>query len=76
MSIQQRYIAGDAKRSKPLTSILTDVKQDHQRYGDTTFSRSGINQMWILKNLKDLLKTLSSRSQYLYNSIKIFDLST
>jgi hypothetical protein len=32
--------------------------------------------MWILKNSKDLLETLSSRSQYICNSIKTFDFST
>ena len=32
--------------------------------------------MWILKISKDLLETLSSRSQYICNSIKIFDFST
>jgi hypothetical protein len=32
--------------------------------------------MWILKNSKDLLEILSSRSQYVCNGIKIFDFST
>jgi len=32
--------------------------------------------MWILKNSKDLLETLSSRSQYVCNNIKTFDFST
>ena len=32
--------------------------------------------MWILKNSKDLLEILSSRSHYVCNSIKAFDFST
>ena len=40
------------------------------------YSRSGVNQMWILKNSKDMLKTLNSRSQYVWSGIKTFDLST
>jgi len=32
--------------------------------------------MWILKNSKDLLETLSSRSQYVCNSNKTIDFST
>jgi hypothetical protein len=38
--------------------------------------RSGVNQIWILKNSKDSLETLSSRSQYVCNGIKTFDFST
>jgi hypothetical protein len=43
---------------------------------DTNFSRSVVNQIWIVKNSIDLIETLSSRSQYVCNSIKTFDLST
>ena len=57
---KQRFIAGSAKCStKPLsqrlTSILTAVKTGLQNYCETSYSRSGINQMWILKNSKDLI---------------------
>ena len=34
------------------------------------FSSSRVNHMWILKNSKELLETLSSRSQYVCNCIK------
>jgi hypothetical protein len=44
-----------------------------QKYHNTCFSRSGVNHMWILKHSKDLLETLSSRSQYVCNSIKTLD---
>ena len=70
----QRYIAGSAKCStKPLsqilTRILTAVKEGLQKYCDTAYARSGVNQMWILKNSKELLEkpkgTISSfRQQY------------
>jgi len=59
-----------------LISIFTAVKMGLHKYHKTCFSRSGVNQMWILKNSKDLLETLSSRSQYVCNNIKTFDFST
>ena len=57
------------RATKPLSnilpSILTAVKMGLQKYHDICFSRSGVNEMWILKNSKYLLETLSSRSQCL-----------
>jgi len=78
---KQRFIAGSAKcttkpLSKLLASILTTVKKGLQSYYDTCYSRSGINSMWILKNSKDLLDDLNSRSLSKYDSIKTFDFST
>ena len=35
--------------SNILPSILTAVKMGLQKYHDICFSRSGVNQMWILK---------------------------
>ena len=43
---------------------------------DTSYSRGGVNQMWILKNPKDLLEYIQSRSLSSYNSIKTFDFSS
>ena len=40
------------------------------------YSHSGINQMWILKNSKQLLDNLQSNSITSVNSIKTFDFST
>jgi hypothetical protein len=54
---------------KPLSDILpyilTAVKTGLQKYHDICLTRSGVNQMWILKSSKYLLETLSSRSQCL-----------
>ena len=47
-----------------------------QGYCDTSYSRGGVNQMWILKNSKDLLEYIQSRPLSSYNSIKTFDFST
>jgi hypothetical protein len=49
---KQHYIAGSAKcftkpLSKLLTCILSAVKTGFQSYCDTSYSRSGVNQMWI-----------------------------
>ena len=59
-----------------IASILTAVKTGLQKYNDICFSRGGVNQMWILIISRDLLKTLSSRSQYVGNCSKTFDFST
>ena len=78
---KQRYIVGSAKCStKPLsqilTRILTAVKEGLQKYCDTAYARSGVNQMWILKNSKELLDNLKAQSLYSVNSIKSFNFST
>jgi hypothetical protein len=58
-AFKQRYIAGSAKcstkpLSKLLTCILSVVKLTvFQSYCDTSFSRGGVNRMWILNNSKD-----------------------
>ena len=62
--------------SKLLTSILSAVTTGLQSYCDTSYSRGGVNQMWILKNSKDLLEYIQYRSLSSCNSIKTFDFST
>ena len=52
---KHRLIAGSQKCSiKPLsillTKLLTYIKQGLQKYSETAYWRSGVNQMWILKN--------------------------
>ena len=78
---KHRFIAGSSKCStKPLsillTKLLTHIKQGLQKYCETAYSRSGINQMWILKNSKELLEHLKSPAFNHVTSIKSFDLST
>jgi hypothetical protein len=78
---KERHIAGSSTCSTKelsihLTKILSAVKEGQQKYCDTVFSRSGINQMLILKNSKDLLDNLKSRSFSQVSSIKTFDFST
>ena len=54
---KQRYFAAkwSAKPlSQILTRILTSVKQGLQKYCYTAYARSGVNQMWILKNSKEI----------------------
>ena len=45
-------------------------KNRTSEFCDTSYSRSGVNQMWILKNSKDLLEYIQSRSLSSCNSIK------
>ena len=52
------------------------VKTELQSYCDTSYSRGGVNQVWILKNSSDLLEYIQSRSLSSCNSIKLFDFST
>jgi hypothetical protein len=63
---KRRCIAGSSKCStKPLslllTKLLTAIEESPPRYCSTAYSRSGVNQMWILKNSKELLE--NSKSQ-------------
>ena len=80
-SFKQRYIAGLGKCStKPLSKLLaciiSAVKTELQSYCDISYSRGGVNQMWILKNSKDLLEYIQSRPLSSCNNIKTFDFST
>ena len=76
-----RYIAGSSTCSSKelsihMTKIVSAVKGRQHNYCETVFSRNGINHMWILKNSKDLLDNLRSRSFSQVSSIKTFDFST
>ena len=81
---KQRYVVGSAKCStKPLSKLLScslsAVKIVLQSYCDTSYSKGGVNQMWILKNSEDQLEykqSIQSRSLSSCNSIKAFDFST
>ena len=54
-------------------NLLRHIKQCLQKYCEIAYSRSGLNQMWILKNSKDLLENLKSPNFNLFTSIKSFD---
>ena len=71
---KHRFIAGSSKCStKPLsillTKLLTHIKQGLQKYCETAYSRSGVNQMWILKNSKELLDHLKSPNVNLVTNV-------
>ena len=59
-----------------LTKLLTFIKQGLQNYCETAYSRSGVNQMWILKNSKEILEHLKSPNFNHITSIKSSDFST
>jgi hypothetical protein len=78
---KQCYIAGSAKCStkpfsKLLSCIFSVVKAGFHSYCDTSYSRGGVNQMWILKNSEDLSEYIQSKSLSSCNSIKTYDFST
>ena len=60
--------------SKLLTCILSAVKTRLQIYCDTSYSRGGVDQIWILKNCKYLSGYIQSKSLSSCNST--FDFST
>ena len=76
------YSTSSAKCStKPLSILLTKLLITHikpglQKYCETAYFRSGVNQMWILKNSKVLLEHLKSSTFNHITSIKSFDFST
>ena len=78
---KESYIAGSStcstkESSIHLTKTASAVKEGQQKYCETVYSSSGINHMWILKNSKDLLDILRSRSFSHVSSFKTFDFST
>ena len=79
---KHRFIAGSSKCStKPLsillTKLFTHIKQGLQKNCETSYSRSWVNQMWILKNSKELLEHLQSPNFNQITSIlKSLDFST
>ena len=71
------FIAVSSKCStKPLsillTKLLTHIKQGLRKHCETAYSRSGVNQMLILKNSKEF----QSPNFNHITSIKSFDFST
>ena len=59
IQFKHRFIAGPSKCTTTplsilLTKLLTHIKQCLQNYCEIAYSRSGINQMWILQNSKEL----------------------
>ena len=75
---KHQFIAGSARCSTKslsilLTKLLTHIKQCLQKYCETAYTGSGVNQMWILKNSKELLEHLKSPNFNHITSIKSFD---
>jgi hypothetical protein len=59
-----------------LTKLLTTVKARPQMYCTTVYARIGVNQMWILKNSKELLESLKSNFPPPIYRIKSYDFTT
>ena len=59
-----------------LTKLLTHIKQGLQKYCETAYSRKWVNQMWILKNSKELLEHIQSSNFNHITIIKSFDFFT
>ena len=79
--IGHRFIAGSGKCSTKdlsslLTKILTVIKNGLKRYCDVKTSHNSVNNMWILKNSKELLSSLEHQRVHKAKSIQTFDFST
>jgi hypothetical protein len=59
-----------------LTKMLTAVNERLQMCCAIVYARSGVNQMWILKNSKELLESLKSPIFSQIYSIKTYDFTT
>ena len=73
---KQRYIVGSSKCSTKsisqiLTRLLTAVKEGHQMYCNTAYTRCGVNQTWILNKSTELFEQSKAQSLYSVNNIYI-----
>ena len=64
------------KNTNCCTKILIAVKERLQMYCATVYARSRVNQMWILKNSKELLENLKYPIFSQIYSIKTYDFTT
>ena len=79
--VKHRFIAGSSKcttkqLSSLLTKILAVIKTGLEKYYSTNTSRTGINNMWILKSSTNLLSSLGHLGVHRATSIQTFDFST
>jgi hypothetical protein len=58
-----------------ITKISIPVKEKLQTYYATTYARSGVNQIWILKNSKELFANIKPQNFSQINSIKTYGFS-
>jgi hypothetical protein len=52
------------------------VKERLHMYCATVYARSGVNQMWILKNSKELLENLKSPLFFSNQQLQTYDFTT
>ena len=79
--VKHCFIAGSSKfttkkLSSLLTKILTVIKTGLEKYCTIKTSHTGVNNMWILKNSRNLLSSLSHLGVHRATSIQTFDFST
>ena len=76
--VKHRFIAGSSKcttkqLSNLLTKMLTVIKTGLEKYCSIKTSRTGVNNMWILKNSINLLSSLGHLGVHRATSIQTFD---
>jgi hypothetical protein len=55
---------------------INSLKEKLQTYCVNTYAKSGVNQMWILKNSEDPLANLKAQNISQIDCIKTYDFST
>ena len=67
--------------AKPLSilfaELCTNIKQDLEKYCEIAYSKSGVNQMGMLKNSKEFLKYMKpcNKQTFTYATIKCINFS-
>ena len=76
--VKHRFIAGSSKfttkeLSSLLTKMLTVIKTGLEKYCSIKTSHTGVNNMWTLKNSRNLLSSLGHLGVHRATSIQTFD---
>jgi hypothetical protein len=68
VKIRIRLVCSKHMHSLYQMKAKSNSKEMQEKYRSTTYSRSGVNQMWILKNAKELLnRQFKVSSFFFYN---------
>ena len=79
-----RYIAAsNSCTTKPLSTIITKclklIYNQHKKYCDAIFRRTGVNRMWVIDNSQSVLDQIDNFNhdiKYKVNNINTYDFST
>ena len=81
---KMRYIAASNRcTTKPLSQIITKclklITEQHRKYCDQIYRRTGVNRMWVINNSQQVLEKIKQYNECSTNEIKnvnTYDFST